>query len=197
MEQPTVESLDVRERILLEATRLFAQKGYGSTSVRELVEAAGVTKPTLYYYFGSKEGLFLETVNTHLRGLDTLVEQTLNTPGTVRERLATFARTYVDGGLQNPDSVRLLMTLTHPSTGDQPEVDLMTMHLRKIELLNQLVAQGIAHGELRPDIDLQTAVITFIGTLNLYLMAGMHQGGLPPDYADAILDIYFNGVAAR
>ena len=39
------------------AARLFAAQGYDATSVREIVEAAGVTKPTLYYHFGSKEGL--------------------------------------------------------------------------------------------------------------------------------------------
>ena len=39
------------------ASRLFATHGYDATSVRMIVEEAGVTKPTLYYHFGSKEGL--------------------------------------------------------------------------------------------------------------------------------------------
>ncbi len=39
------------------AARLFAEQGYDATSIRNIVEAAGVTKPTLYYHFGSKEGL--------------------------------------------------------------------------------------------------------------------------------------------
>src|SRR5690348_9592515 len=39
------------------AARLFATQGYEATPVRTIVEAAGVTKPTLYYHFGSKEGL--------------------------------------------------------------------------------------------------------------------------------------------
>ena len=50
----------VRERLLTEALRLFTSKGFSATSVREIVESAGVTKPVLYYYFGSKEGLYLE-----------------------------------------------------------------------------------------------------------------------------------------
>ena len=45
------------DKILQVAIGLFAQKGYDATSTREIVEAAGVTKPMLYYYFGSKEGL--------------------------------------------------------------------------------------------------------------------------------------------
>src|SRR5438093_777895 len=39
------------------AARLFATRGYDATPVRAIAEAAGVTKPTLYYHFGSKEGL--------------------------------------------------------------------------------------------------------------------------------------------
>ena len=46
-----------KERIRQAATDLFARKGFDATSVREIVEAAGVSKPTLYYYFKSKEGL--------------------------------------------------------------------------------------------------------------------------------------------
>src|SRR3954453_4036425 len=47
----------VARHIARVAARLFAAHGYDATSVRTIVEAAGVTKPTLYYHFGSKEGL--------------------------------------------------------------------------------------------------------------------------------------------
>ncbi len=51
------ESGQVAAHLAQVAARLFAARGYDATSVREIVEAAGVTKPTLYYYYGSKEGL--------------------------------------------------------------------------------------------------------------------------------------------
>ena len=47
-----------KESLFSAAVALFAEKGYASTSVREIVASAGVTKPVLYYYFESKEGLF-------------------------------------------------------------------------------------------------------------------------------------------
>jgi AcrR family transcriptional regulator len=47
----------VARQIARTAAKLFASRGYDATSIREIVEAAGVAKPTLYYYFGSKEGL--------------------------------------------------------------------------------------------------------------------------------------------
>jgi TetR/AcrR family transcriptional regulator len=54
---PTISN--ARERLLETAIGMFAEKGYAGTSVREIVEQAGVSKPVLYYYFNSKEGLFL------------------------------------------------------------------------------------------------------------------------------------------
>jgi AcrR family transcriptional regulator len=48
---------DTRNAILRQAAALFAARGYDAVSVREIVEAAGVTKPSLYYYFESKEAL--------------------------------------------------------------------------------------------------------------------------------------------
>jgi len=51
---------EVRERLLSCASELFTRKGYAATTVREIVTAAGVTKPVLYYYFKNKEGIYLE-----------------------------------------------------------------------------------------------------------------------------------------
>src|SRR6201995_6092610 len=77
----------VPERLLAEATRLFAERGYDRTSVQEIVEAAGVTKGALYHYFGSKEDLLQEVYARVLRlqqerldafaGADAPIEQRL------------------------------------------------------------------------------------------------------------------------
>jgi len=48
----------VKQNILDSALELFSAKGYEGVAVSELTASAGITKPTLYYYFGSKEGLF-------------------------------------------------------------------------------------------------------------------------------------------
>ena len=62
------------------AARLFAERGYDATSVREIVEAAGVTKPTLYYHFGSKQGLaealLTRPMTLFIESLRTLVAET-------------------------------------------------------------------------------------------------------------------------
>jgi AcrR family transcriptional regulator len=55
---------EVRERQLLElAETLFAERGYGGTSMEELASRAGVTKPMVYELFGSKDGVFRACVD--------------------------------------------------------------------------------------------------------------------------------------
>ena len=63
--------MDKKSKILAAAIKSFAQHGYESVSVDEIVEKAGVAKGTFYYYFKSKEDLFLSLIGT---GIDHLSE---------------------------------------------------------------------------------------------------------------------------
>ena len=81
---------DAKMKILMAGLHFFAIKGYASTSVREITEEAKVTKPVLYYYFKSKEGLF----RAILEWADTIQKEMLdsvwNTPGTTLDRFIAF-----------------------------------------------------------------------------------------------------------
>jgi AcrR family transcriptional regulator len=74
-----VELSPVARHIARAAARLFAARGYDATSVREIVEAAGVAKPTLYYYFRSKEGLASALLTVPLSNLVSTLRQVVTT----------------------------------------------------------------------------------------------------------------------
>jgi TetR/AcrR family transcriptional regulator len=57
MDMKAREGEETRDRILEAALDLFARRGYEGTGIQEIVDAAGLTKPSLYYHFGSKQGL--------------------------------------------------------------------------------------------------------------------------------------------
>ena len=65
----------VRETIINKAIELFSARGYEGVSVSEVTEAAGITKPTLYYYFGSKEGLFEAVSQLNYARLNTIIAE--------------------------------------------------------------------------------------------------------------------------
>ena len=86
----TAQQVGGAERILQVAICLFAQKGYEATSTREIVEAAGVTKPMLYYYFGSKEGLCKAAIKRFVQPFFAELRQTTAESREPRELLVDF-----------------------------------------------------------------------------------------------------------
>lgn len=64
---------DTREQIQSVALRLFVERGYDGTSLREIAERLGVTKAALYYHFQSKEQILASLIEDFLGQLDTLV----------------------------------------------------------------------------------------------------------------------------
>jgi AcrR family transcriptional regulator len=60
---------DTRDRIRLAAMRLFAQKGYGSTSVADILQAAEVNAGSLYYLYPGKQDVLLDVLDRYLAGI--------------------------------------------------------------------------------------------------------------------------------
>ena len=64
-----------RAQILARAARLFAQQGYSGTSMNQVAEACGVSKPSLYHYVRDKHQLLVEIAETHVARLLALIEE--------------------------------------------------------------------------------------------------------------------------
>jgi TetR/AcrR family transcriptional regulator len=76
-----------RETILARAAELFARKGYTATSMNEVAEACGVSKPSLYHYVRDKHQLLAEIAETHVARLLALVAAVAATEPAPEERL--------------------------------------------------------------------------------------------------------------
>lgn len=192
-----VSDSDVRTEILRAASHLFSQQGYKSTSVREVVQAAGVTKPTLYYWFQNKEALFREVVQAHLDGMRVIMDDELDPPGSVRERFERFSRRYINTALTQSEAVHLLMLAMHPVDKEQPVLDLLDWHCAGIERIASVLRDGVASGELRNDLNLATAASSWLGMVNHTLMGFLHGAPYDETALDNLLDLYFNGVSSR
>lgn len=140
----------VRERLLAEALRLFTSKGYAATTVREIVAAAGVTKPVLYYYFGNKEGLYLEIMNSIGRLFDQRSSELQLATGTVRERLIHFFTGMFDSAHENLAVVRLAYSIYYGPPQGAPFIDLNRFFDQTLAMVDALIAEGMGKGELCP-----------------------------------------------
>jgi TetR/AcrR family transcriptional regulator len=140
-----------RERLLREAADLFNRKGYAATSVGEIVAAAGVTKPVLYYHFESKEGLYLRLMEEGLGSFRAAVEAALlRNKGTVADRIRRLCETIVGHALENLSIVRLTRGVHHSPPQGAPEFDVCEFPRTIQATLLQLVEDGVRSGEVAP-----------------------------------------------
>ncbi|MCA8917902.1 MAG: TetR/AcrR family transcriptional regulator [Planctomycetes bacterium] len=86
--------------ILREAATLFAVRGYDAVSVREIVHAAGVTKPSLYYHFGSKAGVAQALIDEFLAAATATRHAVFESTTEVRELLESYTREMLALALQ-------------------------------------------------------------------------------------------------
>lgn len=109
-----------RQLIEQAATELFARHGYASTSVDDIVRAAGVTKPMLYRHFESKRDLCIALLERYRDELVAAPLSLFDPEAADRQaQLVSMIEAWLDHAFQHPDSTRLLFT---PITGD-PEVE--------------------------------------------------------------------------
>lgn len=88
--------MDNREALLNTALELFHARGYDAVGVQEIVDRAGVTKPTLYYYFGSKLGLLKSLLESGYSILEEQVLEASRIQANLPEVLYQVARVFFD-----------------------------------------------------------------------------------------------------
>src|SRR5512138_486497 len=98
-------------RILDAALTLFSEKGYEATSTREICELAGITKPTLYYFYKSKEGVYRELVRRTVDEMVVLVEAGLDRPGQLCDKYKAFAEAAFDDATRRPHLWRFIFSI--------------------------------------------------------------------------------------
>lgn len=103
--------MDNREKILECALDLFYAKGYDAVGVQEIAGNAGVTKPTLYYYFGSKKGLLETLLQSRYQTFKRAIEEASWYEDDVPDLLYRVASAYMGYAMQNPKTYKLMMAL--------------------------------------------------------------------------------------
>jgi TetR/AcrR family transcriptional regulator len=187
-----------KERVLMAAASLFANKGYAGTSVREIVEAASVTKPTLYYYFKNKEDLYLKLMDLAMETFSLLLDESLARQGRMRERLiGLFTDLYV-AFHENVDLLRLVNSIIYGPRGATPPYDITQQSNHLESVLNEMLDSGIREGELdeqnRPEV-----VFLLLGVLRsiqVLLVLRLPRQAINPESIASAVHLIFDGAQA-
>lgn len=165
----------VRERILAAAVRLFAEQGFESASVQEIVAAAGVTKGAMYHYFASKDDLLYEIYH-QLLGLQTArLNAIADGAGSAEERVRAAAADVVETTLTSIDEATVFRRSMHMLPGEK-QARVRAERRRYHERFRALVEEGQRAGSFRSDVPADVVVHFFFGAVN-QLVTWYHREG--------------------
>jgi TetR/AcrR family transcriptional regulator len=198
MPQPQDTTGSVRDRLLHAAMELFATRGYAATSIRELVGAAGVTKPVLYYHFQSKEGLYLALVEALRVAMESTLAVSAAAPGTSRQRLERLFGAMFALFEEHQASVRFLNAAYWGPAQGAPAVDFQAMHLQFVSTIERVVAEGVAAGEFRR-VRARDAAAALLAVVSYSMDLSLAHPELGPGRAGVLrmLRLVFAGIAPQ
>lgn len=187
---------DVRNRLLQCAVSLFAERGYAGTSVREICEAAEVTKPTLYYYFQSKRGLAGALIGEAAGTLFDALSQAESADASLADQLKLFARALFKRSREVPHLARFFFESLFMPPGGESVYDLDAMMPEAIGRTKALIASGLGKADAGRDQDAEVAAMVFLGSLQGYVMRFVRKQdvALTADLADRIVTRIVEGL---
>lgn len=186
------------QRLMASALSLFAERGYRGTSIREIIERAGVTRPVLYYYFENKEDLFCRLVQKAFEDFVAEVEVIAGQVAGCRQQLKQVMRLAFARAERRPEAVRLIVQTLFASPGDHIALDISEMTLRRFRVVADIMRAGLESGELSGG-DAQTLALAFFGVMDMHLMARVHRphAQLTDALADGLVDLFLEGAGGR
>ncbi len=163
-----------RAEIIEVATKEFSQRGYSGGRINEIAERTRTSKRMIYYYFGSKEGLYRAVLFEHYRRLRTNDRDALLHEGRPLEALALLVGSTFDWYVEHANEVPLVMVENiHKGANIKALQDIESLNSTAIEGVQRIYDQGVERGVMRPglrsiDIYLALASASFFNVSNRY-----------------------------
>lgn len=193
-----------KDSILNCALQLFSEKGYEAVSVQELVNMANVTKPTLYYYFGSKEGVYDQLLLKNYNRLDDILAKVCiykPKPQSYFEDiypvLTQVTTSYFLFAKEQPLFYRLVLSNLYMPTSSSVYDVMARYHFKQYDILLQLFLEM---SKIHPNLLGKEKNFTwsFLGILNTYIALYLNDAplSLTEDFAKQLVHQFMHGIYA-
>lgn len=193
-----------RSNILKNALELFSQKGYESVSPNEICELTGIQKPTLYYFFGSKEGLFDELLKEQYHRLDAAAEQACayrpdprNYNNDVKPALVSAANAFFEFAKDNQRFYLFLMALSFAPPQSVSAVVSGKYHKRHYDILTEMF---LRISSVHPNMKGREAAyaVRFLALINAQIALWCRGfADIEEDEAESIVRGFLHGIYNR
>lgn len=170
-----------RRKLFEAAVTLIAEKGFSATTVDEIAEHAGVAKGTVYYNFASKNELFEELLRHGIEmlagSLQKAAYRTEELDGTRIDALDAMIRAGLEFIARNPALTQLYVAELW-RTNRAWQSTLKAVRGRAITVVEDVIRQAVAAGELSEDIDVPLTASALFG---MVLVAALDWQSYQPD----------------
>ncbi len=154
-----------REDVVRAAGRLFADRGYHGTSMRDLGKELGLLGSSLYSHVSSKQDLLVEVVEEGARLFEESAEKALTGEGVASDRLEALIAGHVDVVIDNIDVARTFLNEARMlDSSYRSRIVGARDHYE--EGFRDVIREGMAEGSFRPDVDPKTVSIFILSILN-------------------------------
>ncbi len=185
-----------KNRIFRVAAHLFAERGYNGVSMREISETTGLSKPTIYYYFGNKEGIYSSLVDAGLHFGSSEFQSLLAQDLSVKQKIIGIAKIRFQQVLQFPEFAKFFLRL-YTSTEKLPFLDnfIKEAGVRR-QLLIRLIEEGVTRGEFGTNANPQLAAEIFMGAMMHFILNQLNSKEtlLSDKLAEDIVELLFKGL---
>lgn len=141
------------KQILAGSARVFREKGYAATSLKDVAAEVGFDRATLYYYVGSKEELLVELIREPMMDIERRVKQIAKSddspPEKIRRAMVSHMESFAEG---YPESF-IFLAEGLEQIQSEARVELEGLARRYHKALTEIIREGQAAGSLRADLD--------------------------------------------
>ncbi len=192
--EPSTRHYDEKlQQILKASAKIFAEKGFHRTSIRDIARATRMSLAGLYYYFRTKEELLFLIQEQCFLTLLQRGEKTAGLKGDVRARIRTFVENHLGFFLHNMYEMKVMAHEDESLTGEFQE-KILVLKRRYVKILMDLIGE-LQQLEGGKGIDLRAATFSLFGMMNWIYTWYHSRRDLPlPELMDQMLRIYFFGL---
>ena len=192
------QKVTVREKLLDEAARHFAERGYEAANINEIALAAGFAKGTVYNYFKSKDELFGAVIAEAARRAVVRYSAVPKT-GSVRDMLRSLAAADLSVCKEAESFMKVLIGEAMSPRAETYE--LILKHLSPfIDAISDILTSGTEKKEVRSDRPVGQLALIFLGILTLLYIQNWKSGGGWPtldEIPDLAVTVFLDGAGAR
>jgi AcrR family transcriptional regulator len=142
-------SSETVRRLLSNALEQFSMNGYEAVSVREITKASAVTKPTLYYYFENKEGLYRQLVQQSIDELLGLLRQALRRGESGSEKAYQLIKEHLNLCRARPYLVRFVYNLLAQSSKPLAGLESERFNKGLSAMIDEITDKAVKSGEIK------------------------------------------------